>query len=102
MLLFALGVGLDLLPTIWRVLLGAIGVALGIGMLAYVIRHGTLVTREEKLRREGKCDCGYDLRGAPPKETYKHFFDVWKRMGSTRKVVVCPECGKKHTQWDHD
>ena len=92
----------DAIPIAWRLTFQGSALVLVIGMLISAIRRGPWLERHEQLRREGKCVCGYDLRGAPPRETSRHLFDVWGRMRSTKKTIVCPECGKKHVVWEHD
>ena len=92
----------DAIPNAWRWTYQGSALVLVIGMLIAGIRRGHWLEPHEQLRREGKCVCGYDLRGAPPRETSRHLFDVWGRMRSTKKTIVCPECGKKHVVWEHD
>ena len=63
-----------------------------------------LVDRRTRLlddyRRSGRCHCGFDLRATPPKETSVHSFGVDESMSSTKKIIVCPECGAEHIVWE--
>lgn len=77
--------------------------ALAIGLVAVaavivVVDRRTRVL--ERRRRAGHCDCGFDLRAAPPKHVSVHSFGVDDRMSSTKKTIVCPECGREQTRWD--
>ena len=78
------------------------GTAIFVGLLLVVVRQQIELKRREEHGLQGRCSCGYDLRETPAKKTSRHSFDVWGRMSSTKKIVVCPECGKKQALWDHE
>ena len=86
-------------PLWFRVVFGSV---VGVGLLIVVVRQHKVLKRREQLRRHGRCSCGYDLRGSPAKETSRHWFDVWRRMSSTKKILVCPECGTTQVWWEHE
>lgn len=100
-LLLALSINTRVLPPAWRLPLNAIGGAIFVGLLVYELRRRPLTLGGPARQINSTCECGYDLRGTPPQETSQHFFDVRKRMASTRKIVICPECGKKQKLWEH-
>jgi hypothetical protein len=89
----------DVNPPWFRVVFGNI---FFVGLVIILVRQHIVLKRRKQLGRQGRCSCGYDLRKTPVKKTSRHSFDVWGRMSSTRKIVICPECGKKQVLWEHE
>jgi len=89
----------DVNPLWFRVVFGNV---LAVVVVIIAVRQHKLLKRREQFGRQGRCSCGYDLRETPAKKTSRHSFDIWGRMRSTKKIVVCPECGKEQVLWEHE